>query len=240
MKSLYRSAAAAALSVGSLWAFSQGASAGTVAITAQVFTGNAPLAVGTSTPASESGNFIQSFTGSFDGGIDTKSPYINNIGAGPAGSAAAMNAPYSVLGDGAGSPIGSATYNVNSSSFIFLWGSPDTYNQVEFFSGPNGTGSSEGTFTGTNLACFASGTCDGTDFDLVTFTASGGDIGSVVFSNNTGAAFEFNIGPFAVATPLPSAIFLFGSLLGGVFWLGRRKHSLSRRKRSAVSSLGGT
>jgi hypothetical protein len=65
-------------------------------------------------------------------------------------------------------------------------------------------------------------------FDLVTFTAaSGGGIGSVVLSNNTGAAFEFGIG----VVPLPPAIYLFGSVLGGAFWLGRRK-------RSAVDGLG--
>jgi hypothetical protein len=33
--------------------------------------------------------------------------------------------------------------------------------------------------------------------------------------------------------PLPPAIYLFGSVLGGAFWVGRKK-------RSAVSSLGST
>jgi hypothetical protein len=116
---------------------------------------------------------------------------------------------------------------VDSSSFTLLWGSPDAYNQVALFSGLNGTGSPEGTFTGAGLACGRS-TCNQMQFDLVTFTASGGgDIGSVVLSNNTSPAFEFGIG----AVPLPPAIYLFGSVLGGAFWL-------RRRKRSAVSSLG--
>jgi len=132
------------------------------------------------------------------------------------------------LGGGT-APIGTATYNVNSSSLTFLWGSPDPYNSVTLFSGANGTGTQLGTFTGSDLACFASGACKDGGFDLVTFTALGGDIGSIVLSNNTTAAFEFNLDP--AATPLPSAIYLFGSVLGGVFWVGRRK-------RSAVSSLG--
>ena len=227
MSSLYRSTAVAALAAGSLWAFSQGASAANVSITAEVSTGNAPLEVMT-TPASESGDFIQSLTGTANRS-DALSPYAFNTGAGSDGTAAATNASYSALGAVGGSPVGSATYNVNSSSFSFLWGSPDAYNQVEFFSGANGTGSSEGIFTGADLACFISGTCKDTGFDLVTFLASGGDIGSVVLTNSTLHAFEFNVDP--AATPLPSAIYLFGSVFGAAYWI-------SRRKRSSASSLG--
>jgi hypothetical protein len=116
----------------------------------------------------------------------------------------------------------SVTYNVNSSSFTLLWGSPDTYNQVDFFSG----GLNLGEFTRTDLAC-GSSSCNQTGFDLVTFTASSGEIGSVTLADTGPAAFEFGIG----VVPLPPAIYLFGSVLGGAFWLGRRK-------RSAVSSLG--
>lgn len=103
---------------------------------------------------------------------------------------------------------------------------PDAHNQVEFFSAPNGTESSDGTFTGMDLACFSSGTCNGTDFDLVTFTSSGGDIGSIALSNDTRVAFEYGIPITPVITnPLPGAIYLFGGILGGAFWLGRRKRS---------------
>jgi len=168
-------------------------------------------------------------TGTFNR-ADALSPYVNNTGAGSDGSIAATNASYSALGGTVGgSANGSATYNVNSSSFTFLWGSPDSYNQVEFFSGANGTGSVLGTFNGADLACFASGACEDNGFDLVTFLSSGGDIGSVVLNNSTLHAFEFNVDP--AATPLPSAIYLFGSVLGVAFWMSRRRHS-------AVSSLG--
>jgi hypothetical protein len=226
MSSLYRSASVAALVVGLIWAFSQGAIAATVTITSEDFTGNAPLE-GTPAPTSQSGNFLQSVTGSIAG--VQLSPYAFNTGTGPDGSAAAMNAPYSVL-DAGGGPVSSATYDVNSSSFTLLWGSPDSYNQVDFFSGANGMGSNLGEFSRTNLAC-GSSTCNQTGFDLVTFAASGGNIGSVKLTDSTTAAFEYGIPASVAATPLPGAIYLFGSVLGGAFWLGRRK-------RSAVSGLG--
>jgi hypothetical protein len=108
--------------------------------------------------------------------------------------------------------------------------SPDPYNQVAFFSGTDGTGNSLGTFNGTDLACFNT-LCHDAGFDLVYFSteaSGGGNIGSVVLSNSGSAAFEF-AGP--IAEPLPPAIYLLGSVLGGVFWLGRKK-------RSAVSGLG--
>jgi hypothetical protein len=97
------------------------------------------------------------------------------------------------------------------------------FNEATFFSGPGGTGMNLGTFTGADLGVPSPGTL----FSLVTFFASSGDIGSVELSNSGSAAFEFG-GPDPV--PLPPAIYLFGSVLGGAFWLGRRK-------RSAVSSL---
>jgi hypothetical protein len=222
MRSLYRSASFAVLAVGSLWAFSQDASAATVSITNEVITGNAPL-MPVATPVSSSGNFEESVTGG-----DTP---INGIGSGGRMSPYAFNtngttgATFSVLGDGTngGSPVGSAIYDLNAPAVELLWGSPDSYNQVEFFSGPDGMGTSQGTFTGANL-----GVPSGTLFSLVTFAVASGDIGSVELSNSSSAAFEFG-GPDPV--PLPPAIYLFGSVLGGAFWLGRKK-------RSAVSGLG--
>jgi hypothetical protein len=227
MKSPYRLASLAALVVGSIWAFSQGASAAIVSIEDETFVGNAPLTP-VETPVSTSGNFQQSRTDSIVG--MTLSPYLTNT------DGLATTAPYSVLGNGNnGSPSGSATYNLGMYAAILLWGSPDPYNQVAFFSGPDGTGNSLGTFKGTDLACFNT-LCHDQGFDLVYFsTEAAGDaigqeinIGSAVLSNSGSAAFEF-AGPMAI--PLPPAIYLFGSVLGGAFWLGRRK-------RSAVSGLG--
>jgi len=184
------------------------------------------------TPVSTSGNFEESVTGGDTptaSGIGTGgrlSPFAFNTGTGADGIAARFDEPYSVLGAGPnppGSPVGSATYNTNSPAVEILWGSPDSYNEATFFSGLDGTGTNIGMFSGSDLAVPS-----GTLFSLVTFTASSGDIGSVVLSNSSFAAFEF-VGPDPI--PLPPAIYLFGSVLGGAFWLGRRK-------RSAVSALG--
>jgi hypothetical protein len=225
----YRLASVATLVVGSLWAVSQGASADTVTITNQVFTGNAPLA-DVASPVSSLGNFIQSVTGG-----DTPAP--SGKGTGGRLSPYAFNTDglqdtgeYSVLGAGPpsnGMSFGAATYNINAPAAELLWGSPDTYNQVTFFAGPDGTGTVLNAFNGSNLACFTS-TCNQTGFDLVTFTDPSGTIGSMTLTNATPPAFEFG-GPAPI--PLPPAIYLFGSVLGGALWLGRRK-------RGAVSGLG--
>ncbi len=232
MKS-YRAASLAASILG-LCAVSQGASAATVSIVSQVFTGNAPL-VNSRTAASGSGIFSQSATGSI-AGVEL-SPYAFNTGP---GAAAAVSGAYSVLGAGGGS--GSATYNVNSSSFALLWGSPDPYNQIAFYTAPNGTGSlidviggNTTSYNGSNLACYAS-TCHDTLFDLVTFAVSNGKIGSVVLADS-GAAFEFRLDPPAAdppsATPLPAALQLFAIGICALGLLGWRK-----KRKSRVSLLG--
>jgi hypothetical protein len=145
-----------------------------------------------------------------------------------------------VLGAGGGS--GSATYNLNSISFTLLWGSPDPYNQIAFYTAPNGTGSlidvsggNTTSYNGSNLACFAS-TCHDTLFDLVTFAVSSGKIGSAVLTD-AGAAFEFRLDPPAAdppsGTPLPAALPLFATGIGALGLLGWR-----RKRKSRVSLLG--
>jgi len=209
--------AAVALITLSPFAFLDGANAATISITSQTFTGNAPVE-GTPLPASSGGAFSQIVTGSAAG--DRLSPYaFNNNGT--------TNAPYSILSE-ASADSGFAIYNVATPSFTLLWGSPDTYNFVQFFSGPNGTGAvlsttgASGTnYIGSDLACFAT-TCGGTLFDLVTFTAASGTIGSVRLSDSGAAAFEFGIAP----VPLPAALPLFAtglSALGLLGWRRRRK-----------------
>jgi hypothetical protein len=126
---------------------------------------------------------------------------------------------------------------VNSNSFTLLWGSPDPYNQIAFFTGSNGTGSlidvvggNTTNYNGSNLACFAS-TCTDTLFDLVTFAVSGGNIGSVVLTDNVSAAFEFGFDPSPAATPLPGALPLFATGLGALGLLGWRR----KRRAQAVT-----
>jgi hypothetical protein len=203
-----------------LVAFHPDADAATISITSQTFTGNAPV-LGTPTPASHTGVFSQSVTGSVSG--DRLSPYaFNNNGT--------TNAPYSILSEGSAG-AGSATYNVGASSFTLLWGSPDTYNIVQFWSGTNGTGSllsttgaSGNSYIGSDLACFST-TCNQTLFDLVTFTDATGTIGSVVLSDSGTAAFEYG------ATPIPAALPLFATGIGAMGLLGWRR----RRKAQVVA-----
>ena len=233
-RQVYSSALAA--SVLALCACSYGANAATISITSQDYTGNAPLE-GTPTPASSSGTFSQSVMGSV---LNVNlSPYAFNTGPGADGSVAATNAPYSALdiGGAMGSTaVATATYNVGSSAFTLLWGSPDPYNEIAFYTGTNGTGSvidvvgGETTYyDGQNLACFST-TCQDTLFDLVTFTDAGGIIGSVVLSNTGEAAFEYTIP--ANTTPLPAALPLFATGLGALGLFGWRR----KRKAAAFAA----
>jgi hypothetical protein len=107
-----------------------------------------------------------------------------------------------------GGRLSSATYNVNSSRFTLLWGTPSAENQIRFYTGENGTGSlinvirGETTFyNGANLPC---GGCRGR-FDLVTFTFSNGNVGSVVLSDRGGRSFEYNIVSPAVVAVLKAS-----------------------------------
>jgi hypothetical protein len=196
-----------------------------------------------STPpsTSASGIFSQNVTGSIIG-VEL-SPYAFNTGSGPDGSAAAMNAAYNVLGPGGG--WGSATYNINSSSFTFLWGSPDPYNQIAFYTGPNGSGSvidvvggNNTYYDGSNLACFGN-TCTQTLFDLVTFAVSSGDIGSVILTD-AGPAFEYELDPPPANSapdplPLPASLPLFAGGLSALGLLGCRRKRRPGRSQSHLT-----
>jgi hypothetical protein len=214
------------------------ANADSISITSQDFVGNAPLE-GAPTPASTTGLF-QNTTGSITG--VTLSPYAFNTGLGPDGSAAATSAVYSVLNLGGSSSPATAIYNINDTTFSMVWGSPDLYNEVQFYSGLNGSGSlidviggaTITNYTGANLACYGT-TCTQTLFDLLTFTDTGGLIGSVILTDTSSAAFEYTIVPNAnqfSSTPLPGAIWLFASGLGILGFAKRRKQS------STLSAFG--
>jgi hypothetical protein len=155
-------------------------------------------------PASFSGNFIQTTTTS-----------STNVQLSPFAGTAQNGTAFSAISAGGG--IGSAIYNLVSgtTAFSFLWGSPDLHNTVDFFSGANATGSLLGTFTGGSLLSATLGS----GFDLVSFLATGGAIGSIRLSD-TIAAFEYA----GVSTvPLPPAALLFGTALVGMGLLRRRR-----------------
>jgi hypothetical protein len=113
---------------------------------------------------------------------------------------------------------GSATYNFAgpATGLSLLWGSPDSYNTLTFFSGLNGTGTDLFSITGSLLNIQTYG------HDLVDFTMTGGTFESVVLASS-GNAFEFADLQDALATPLPAAFPLFAGGLGMVGFFARRK-----------------
>jgi hypothetical protein len=152
----------------------------------------------------------------------TRSPFENaNQTTGPGYGNAYTNIPTG----------GSGTWNYSASNNLsILWGSPDSYNNLTFFSGLDGTGSNLGSFTGAALAIASVG------HDLVTFVAGVGEFFQSVVLSSSGNAFEFtNLVascegeqcPAPGTVPLPGALPLMisgmvgvGGLLG---WRKRRK-----------------
>jgi hypothetical protein len=178
------------------------ASAATISITSQITTGTTPVE-GDAAPLPGAVNFLQGVVGSVSGSYE--SPYANNT-------------PFNVISVAGGDAI----YNVGASSYSVLWGSPDSYNEIEFFAGADGMGGQIGsTLTGCDLTQNA---CTGAGFDLVTFMVStGGTIGSVELINTAGpAAFEFGT---VSATPLPATLPLFAAGFAGFGMLARRRRS---------------
>jgi hypothetical protein len=213
-----------------LYGLASGANAATVTVSSESFysgANDAPL-YSVQLPNDSTPIFVLSTTGSV-GGVE-RSPYQTNSGTAP------TTQPYSVLSPG-GDTGSSATYNLaGATSFQVLWGSPDVYNHITFYSGPDGTGSVYSTtgagglgYIGSDTACYAS-TCQQLGWDLITFTSALG-IGSVKLSDSGQAAFEFGLAPIgnAINSPLPAAIWLFGTVIAGAAGGAR----LRRRRKAA-------
>jgi hypothetical protein len=135
-------------------------------------------------------------------------------------TAAYATAPYRSIFDGSGG------YNFASekTGLSILWGSPDEYNTLQFFSGKNGGGTLLGSFSLADLLPW--GATAGRGHDMVTFTSTIAFLSIVLTSGSP--AFEYAA---LTATgsdnqtnlPLPPAILLFGTALGGLTVLGRRR-----------------
>src|SRR5665213_1804307 len=130
----------------------------------------APL-FGTPAPLTSTPKFdlIQSGT---DSGVE-RSPYETNTDTTTA---------YSVLAKGGQAGPATATYGISNTatSFEILWGSPDSYNTVEFFTSSDGSGSAFYSVSGNSLTCTQTGhACLDTDGTTpigwadVTFTFNG-------------------------------------------------------------------
>jgi hypothetical protein len=120
---------------------------------------------------------------------------------------------------------GSATYNFGPADKLkILWGSPDSYNTLSFYSGLNGTGMLLFSITGSSLGIQNHG------HDEVDFSMTDGTFESVVLASS-GDGFEFaDLQDDPAATPLPAALPLFATGLGAMGLFGWR------RKRKAAAA----
>jgi hypothetical protein len=124
---------------------------------------------------------------------------------------------------------GEAIYDfAPSDDLSLLWGSPDAYNTITFWSGLNGTGTKLYTITGSALEIETFG------HDLVNFMFSGEDFDSVVLSS-TANAFEFaDLSASYIATPLPGSLSFLAGGLCVIFLVGRRKNRAKQTDAAAA------
>jgi len=164
--------------------------------------------------------------GSFGGQF--KSPFAN--------TADEANFSYFSVGGGFDAPQGTATSPVSlslasgyASAATILWGSIDSYNKLEFFNGATLVGSFDGTFINGLLAALPQ--YNGTNFEkvaLLQFRGFGpGGFNKAVFTS-TQQAFEFGLAngsltPLLSPVPIPAALPLFGTAIGGLYFLKRRQ-----------------
>ena len=164
-----------------------------------------------------------------------RSPFDDPTGA--ATAASAVNAYTAVLGGGSATyNIGTLTPNPGALGISFLWGSPDFFNQVEFFNGAVSLGTVSSLDLLNPNGNPPQNPATGQSWVVI---LAGGAWTSVVFSSTTNA-FEFT-SLFAACTreggacapppqiPLPAALPLFAAGLGFVGFVARR------RKQKAVA-----
>jgi hypothetical protein len=178
-------------------------------------------------PTGPSVPLVQIISGSSSGVY--RSPYEDSDGAIRTGYTSTL---YTSIQGGA-----EGTWNISGHILSLVWGSPDTYNQIEFYSGLNGTGSSVGFITGGggDLTIPPPGAPQ-LNHDWVTLFVTG-LFQSVTLRSINQNAFEFTslsgcaagtaCGPPPNGTPIPGAAMLFGSVLAGGAgfgaWRRRRK-----------------
>jgi len=167
----------------------------------------------------------------FENAAGTAAEHLSDNGFGIGGPAG----PWSTLQYTSIQPGGKATYNFDSpvTTLGFLWGSPDNYNHITFYTGLNATGDNF-TLNSTNPPI----DIQTYGHDQIGFHADVGFL-SVVLSTEKNA-FEyanlFALGPtpedFPSSTPLPAALPHFAAGLGAFGLLGWRR----KRKSEAVAA----
>lgn len=115
----------------------------------------------------------------------------------------------------------SATYDLGLSSVLsFVWGSPDTYNTVEFLLG--GSVVDSVILGGANIDPASYGT----NSALATFTKITGGVFDAVRLLSSGNSFEFaNLTSNPAPVPVPAAGVLLLTALGGMVAMRRRKQA---------------
>jgi hypothetical protein len=147
----------------------------------------------------------------------------NGYGIGGAGG------PWSTLQYTSIQAGGKATYNFSApeNALSLLWGSPDSYNHITFYTGLDATGASV-TVSGTNGPI----NIQTLGHDLVTFIADGAFTFQSVVLTTGSNAFEFADlrafdpppgGTQDPTTPLPGALSLFASGVGVIGLIARRR-----------------
>jgi hypothetical protein len=176
------------------------------------------LPASSSNPSPTSSTSTSILTGQVPG--VNRSPFEN---ANPGGGAVLLSDGGYGLGAWASLPYtsiqagGYAIFNFDpSNELTILWGSPDAYNTLSFFTGLNGSGVDLGDVIGTDLAIQTFG------HDLVDFSVSGATFSSVRMTSPLNA-FEFANLNASVVTPLPATLPLLASGLAGIVALARRK-----------------
>jgi hypothetical protein len=205
----------AAIAAASVTAFSSGLHAATITnnIVDVPTTSNNPTATTTS------GTIYYDRVGSSSG--DWRSPWENT-------DATPIAPQFSTLKYTSIQVGSSGIWNVSVSNVLSMfWGSPDSYNIIQFYSGTNGSGSLLDTVIGTAVVPPATAQLG---HDLVSILISG-LFQSVKLSSTTQNAFEFTnfatscticeVGPNP--TPIPGALPLFASGLGLLGFIARRR-----------------
>jgi hypothetical protein len=181
--------------------------------------------------ALQTGQIPNVYRSPFENAAGTAAQHLSDNGFGLGGAAG----PWSTLQYTSIQAGGKATYNFATpmTTFGFLWGSPDTYNHITFYTGLDATGSSfsiSGTNPPINIQTFG--------HDQILFHTDGGLTFLSVVLTTTQNAFEyanlFAFGPPShenFPTPLPAALPLFATGLGTLGLFGWR-----RKQRRSVAS----